>query len=146
MIACESDCCVIMWKVVVAEKDNTSHSGTMSRSEQPSHCHPNYASQITEAGMATNLEVSVENSNEAWASRVFSWLNSSWGNLTIHGSGWSSATVVCNAQQRQQRLACPLLDVVLAWYPRSSSVTTTFDWSLQYGFQQPNYLLEKVTW
>ena len=40
--------------------------------------------------------------------------------------GYPSASVVCDAQQRRQWLACQLLYIVLPWFTRSSSNTGTF--------------------
>ena len=46
--------------------------------------------------------------------------------------GWQSVSVVCNAQQRWQWLACPLLDVVLPCLWRSSPAKTNFLCSVQF--------------
>ena len=49
-----------------------------------------------------------------------------WGycDRCLHCNGRPSTSVICDAQRRQQWLACPFLDVVFPWFTRSYSPTT----------------------
>ena len=49
---------------------------------------------------------------------------------TLTDASSASTTVVCDAQQRRQWLACPFLDVVHPWFTRSFSATTIIYCSL----------------